>query len=117
MKSSIRTTGAQWLQFYNDDSIWGSEGFHEDLLIEVNGEPESETFDDARVKPDDEVRVVTGVLMDSALGDRVYDIVTVFRSWNKRQLVTTVLVEVNSDQVEKLKEAIKDVVTAKVVTK
>lgn len=117
MKSSIKTTGAQWLAFYSDDAVWGPGGFHEDLLISVNGVETDNEFDDPYVKPADEVRLITGVIMDAADDPQPRDILSVFRSWNKRQVSTTVLVEVSKDKVPDLLEAIAEVVTAKVVTR
>ena len=33
----IKTTGAEWALFYNDDSVWREGYWHDDVGISVNG--------------------------------------------------------------------------------
>jgi hypothetical protein len=101
-----KTTGLELKKFMNDQFVWKDGRYLEDEEISIDGgEPCS--VDEFNAINDSSIVVIhSGVICDE---DNNYETLeSEFRKWRKRQSTLTLLVEVSSDKVDKVKKAIKD---------
>lgn len=101
----IRTTGAEYKRFYNDDEAWPADTWYEDESMEVNGE----NWDDREVVeiPDDAIVKLSGGIVLGHPGGTEPTLETHFRRWKKLQTTATFVVECDLAKVENVKAAIK----------
>lgn len=103
----IKTTGAEWKAFNNDNVYWG-EFYMEDEAVTVNGDPVDEyTFDADSLADADKVQIDGGWVADQADGsDKEYSLDTFFRRWRKQQSTEFLSVEVPKDKADAVRAAI-----------
>lgn len=103
---AIKTTGAEFWRFYNDDEFWPDGAWHEDTVVTVNGE----TVDDytREIVPDDALVVIDGgVIFLAADGNKTVNFDSHFRKWRKVQDTMSIVVECPTAVIDAVKAAIK----------
>lgn len=97
----MKVEGALWKLFYNDEDYW-KEYFHDDTLILFDG-VEVEEYDNPN--PDTVVKVESGYVYRGAYEDQI-SLVTFFRRWKKIQTTTVIVVTVDKDYAESVRDEI-----------
>lgn len=101
----IKTSGAMFKRFYNDDSAWPKDSWHEDEELLVNGEPIGDgSFDDI---PDDAEVILSGGVVFGLPNGTETSMELHLKRWLKRQTTTVVLVECDHSAVDQVKAAVK----------
>lgn len=103
---AIKTTGAEFWRFYNDDKFWPAGAWHDDTVMTVNGE----VVDDyTRETIPDNAQVVVdgGVIFLDEDGDRYVNFDNHFRKWRKAQDTVSIVVECSTAAADAVKAAIK----------
>lgn len=101
----IKTIGAMIKRFYNDDSAWPEDSWHEDEDLLVDGEPIGDrSFDDI---PDDAAVILSGGVVFGLPNGTETSMELHFKRWLKRQTTTVVLVECDHSAVDQVKAAVK----------
>jgi hypothetical protein len=105
---TIKTTGAEFIKFYSDDSAWpGEKGevYHEDEKVLVNGDP-VEDFDS--IPADAVVSIAGGFLVgpDWKHGEGP-SFETYFKRWRKKQSTTSFVVECGVDKRDTVMSAVR----------
>lgn len=100
----IKTNGAEFKRFYNDDSTWPDGAWFEDEQLLVNGN--FWELDTDAIPDEATVKLSGGVVL--GLPDfSEPSVESYFRQWKKRQTLTTILVECDLSKLEEVKTAIK----------
>ena len=101
----IKTSGAMFKRFYNDDSAWPEDSWHEDEELLVNGESIGDgSFDDI---PDDAEVILSGGVVFGLPNGTETSMELHLKRWLKRQTTTVVLVECDHSAVDQVKAAVK----------
>lgn len=103
---AIKTTGAEFWRFYNDEKALPEGAWHEDTVVKVDGEV---VEDYTRELLADSALVVIdgGVIYMDELGDRSVAFESHFRKWRKAQDTVALDVECPTSVLEAVKTAIK----------
>jgi len=114
---AVKMTGAEWKEFYTDDDVWGG-GWHEELMLRINGVPYAEDGDEywtsldgidlEKIEDNAAVTLVGGTLCrDGDDDDRaVKSLLNEFRAWRKASGTITLAVAVPTEKLEDVKAAI-----------
>jgi hypothetical protein len=101
----IKTTGAEFKRFYDDPSVWGWNGWCEDIELNVNNsiiiDQEIDSLADS-----DNIQILNGVIYFDDESDASLE--TTFKKWRKRQITTILMVEVPKEKAEALKIEIRN---------
>jgi hypothetical protein len=110
----MKTTGALWKEFYNDEAFW--EGYyHDDTLVLFDG-VEVEEYENP--SPDAVVEIESGYVYkndEDSFAAHDLRLETFFKSWKKKQTTRTLVVTINKEDFDKVKEAIKNISGVKAV--
>lgn len=102
----MKTTGAELKRFYKDDSFWTKGASIDDWYLEIDGTEVDP--DDIDTVPDEaKVSFQGTVFLDSENEDWI-TLDAFFRRWRKKQTHAIALVELPKDQLEDLKQLVKD---------
>jgi hypothetical protein len=100
----IKATGQEFLDFYNDSSVWWPGYWHEHVSIKVDGTL-VEDFEDV-IQPTSMVHVVGGIIYNDN-DDEVMSFETAFRRWKKQQKTKKLLVECDTQIADAVIAAVK----------
>ena len=109
-------TGAELKAFYNDDKFWlksddppADDGaWHEDVILSVNDEEQTEDFSIQQdLQDDDRVLILDGVVLFCDPETEGCTFETFFRRWRKKQSTVYLSVSVPRDKLDAVREAIK----------
>ena len=100
----IKTNGATFKRFYDDDSVWPEDSWHEDEEILINGEECSEGWS-ARDIPNDAIILLSGGVVYGLTNGTETSLELHFKRWLKRQTTVVFMVECSRDKIEQVKEA------------
>jgi hypothetical protein len=103
----IKTAGAEWRAFWNDQTYWGECAVEEEVIT-VNGEEIAEgEFDIDKVGDADLITVDGGYVFDQRLGvDKDWALQMFFSKWRKAQTTVYLAVEVHKDKADAVRKAI-----------
>ena len=101
----IKTSGAMFKRFYNDNSAWPEDSWHEDEELLVNGEACGDGSLDGI--PDDAAVILSGGVVFGLPNGTETSMELHFKRWLKRQTTTVVLVECDQSAVDQVKAAVK----------
>jgi len=102
---TTKTTGAEFKRYYTDPVAWPEGWWHDDTYITVDGVDYSEN--DLTTMPDEAVvKIESGYVVCGDSGDTM-SMDAHFRKWRKAQNTTVLMVTVDNDKLEAVKEAIK----------
>lgn len=102
----MKVQGALWKQFYNDEEYWKGH-YHDDALITFDG-IEQEDYENA---PDDTVvKIESGYVYkdgdDFHTSARDVSLTSFYRKWYKAQSTTVIVVTVDKDYAESVRDEI-----------
>lgn len=103
---AIKTTGAEFWRFYNDDKFWPNGAWHDDTVMTVNGEVVDD-YTRETIPDDAQVVVDGGVIFLDEGGDRSVNFDSHFRKWRKAQDTVSIVVECPTAAADAVKAAIK----------
>lgn len=113
---TIKCTGLEFKKFYSDDPAWGEESYHDGLEIRVNGSDEhGDGFDDSVLKDTDTIEILGGYVYIPSSTEGGMPLDKFFRKWKKNQDTETIVVTVDKARLPYLMDAIRGVVSAKVI--
>ena len=99
----MKTTGALWKEFYNDEAFW--EGYyHDDTLILFDG-VEVEEYENP--SPDTVVEIESGYVYkndEDSFAAHDLRLETFFKRWKKKQTTRTLVVTINKEDFDKVQE-------------
>lgn len=102
----MKVEGALWKLFYNDEAYWAGH-YHDDVLITFDG-VEQEDYDNPA--DDAVVKVESGYVYkdgdDFHTSPRDVSLVTFFRRWEKIQTTEVIVVIVDKDYAESVRDEI-----------
>lgn len=106
----MKVSGKTWLKFWNDKNYWREctcdyEVIYADGKIWDCGKTEIET-----------VKIESGLVFDKYYKNEI-DLVSFFKSWEKKQKKVFIFVEVEKDKIQEFKAIIKNFNGAKVCAK
>jgi hypothetical protein len=116
---TVKCSGADFLQFYNDPDWWFSEEkntasveeqtYWEDAQIMINGvdAPEYEFDFDKDIKPTDKISVTGGVVFGKVQGRKEPSMEGYLKQWLLSQKQTTITVICPKDKLDEIIAAIK----------
>ena len=96
-------SGAEWNGFYSDPLFWGSNAWHEDETIYVDG-VKTEEYDEVPITS--KVKVVGGVILGLPNMEDGASLESSLRAWIKRQNTAIVVVEIDKTKKDALVSAI-----------
>jgi len=107
---SVKVSGKEWKRFYEDDSAWFGNAYHDDVQITIDGIDGNDVPDLGKI--DDNAKVVlSGGLFfpNDAVETKPLDLVAVFKKWLARQKMSAVVVDIPKDKIDVLKEFLKQI--------
>ncbi|ASD50491.1 hypothetical protein FDI24_gp210 [Acidovorax phage ACP17] len=104
---AVKTTGAEFKQFYNDEKVWEGDAWHEDVVLRVDGKYVDEGEDLNDLPDNASVVIEGGCMLDGPYKDKDVSMETVFKRWRKQLTAQTVVVEVDNAYLEAVVAAIK----------
>lgn len=107
---SVKTTGAEFKQFYEDERFWPQDDgktWHDDEVITVNGVVLSDGVDTDRMPDDALVTVEGGMVFSPQWDGNEPSLEAYFKRWRKLQTTRTVLVECDAANLDAVKAAVK----------
>lgn len=103
---TVKTTGAEFKRFYADTNFWSDQTYHEDALIYVNGEEQTDGVNESILADDDVVTIEGGYVIESPFG-RDVSLKAYFKKWLKTQSIRSFLVECDVAILDAVKAAIR----------
>lgn len=100
----MKTNGKEFKAFYNDQSYWPEDAYVEEMNLKINGVEQSDVDTD-KLLDEDQIRITYGSVVK---GERIVSLTSFFKKWRKQQSVTSVVVEIDNDKLEAIKELLKD---------
>lgn len=108
----MKTTGALWKEFYNDEAFW--EGYyHDDTLIYFD-DVEVEEYEDPA--PNTVVKIESGYVYKSdgnSFTSHDLSLETFFKRWKKKQTTRTIAVTIDKENFDEVFETIRNIVGVK----
>lgn len=103
----MKTTGALWKEFYNDEAFW--EGYYHDDTLILFDDVEVEEYEDP--SPDAVVKIESGYVYktDDSFTSHDLSLETFFKRWKKKQTTRTMVVTVDKDDFAKVFETISNI--------
>lgn len=104
----MKTTGALWKEFYNDEAFW--EGYYHDDTLIFFDDVEVEEYEDPL--PGSVVRIESGYVYktdDDSFTSHDLSLETFFKRWKKKQTTRTMVVTVDKDDFAKVFETISNI--------
>lgn len=103
----MKTTGALWKEFYNDEAFW--EGYYHDDTLILFDDVEVEEYEDP--SPDAVVKIESGYVYktDDFFTSHDLSLETFFKRWKKKQTARTMVVTVDKDDFAKVFETISNI--------
>jgi len=106
-----KTTVAEFRDFYNDDTVWANEAWHEDLSIIIDGNEADDDIDwtsiPANFTPEMPMTISGGTLIrpksKGSMEADEFNLETIFKRWKKAKAVTTLVATIPNDKVEAFK--------------
>lgn len=110
----MKTTGALWKQFYNDEAFW--EGYYHDDTLILFDNVEVEDYEDP--SPEAVVKIESGYVYktdEDSFAAHDLQLETFFKRWKKKQSTATIVVTVNKERVDEVLETIRKISGVKAV--
>lgn len=106
---AIKTTGAEFKRFYNDDVYWPpADGiWHEDEILTVNGVVQEDGVDTDAIPDEAEVKIEGGIVFGRDWDGNEPSFEAYFKRWRKKQNTASFLVECDLSILEAVKAAVK----------
>jgi hypothetical protein len=104
----MKTTGALWKEFYNDEAFW--EGYYHDDTLIFFDDVEVEEYED--LLPGSVVRIESGYVYKNdgdSFTSHDLSLETFFKRWKKKQTTRTMVVTVDKDDFAKVFETISNI--------
>ena len=103
----MKTTGALWKEFYNDEAFW--EGYYHDDTLILFHDVEVEEYEDP--SPDAVVKIESGYVYktDDFFTSHDLSLETFFKRWKKKQTARTMVVTVDKDNFDEVFETISNI--------
>lgn len=103
----MKTTGALWKEFYNDEAFW--EGYYHDDTLIFFDDVEVEEYEDPL--PGSVVRIESGYVYktDDFFTSHDLSLETFFKRWKKKQTARTMVVTVDKDDFDEVFETISNI--------
>ena len=103
----MKTTGALWKEFYNDEAFW--EGYYHDDTLILFDDVEVEEYEDP--SPDAVVKIESGYVYktDDFFTSHDLSLETFFKRWKKKQTARTMVVTVDKDDFDEVFETISNI--------
>ena len=103
----IKTTGAEFLRFYNDETIWPEGAWHDDETILVNGQ-EVDHYAEDTIEADAQISIEHGVVFKDERGEvELGSFEGYFKKWRKAQNTVFLTVEAPKEKLNAIKAAIR----------
>lgn len=109
---SVKTTGAEFKEYYHDETYWVKDAWHDYHEVKVNGEYVEDITDDM---PDDaEVVIESGVVYiptktESEYGEKEVSLVSHFKAWRKQATCSTLVITVSKEHLDAVKTFIRTI--------
>lgn len=103
---TVKTTGAEFWAFYNDEGFWPKGAWHDDTLILVNGK-EVDDYTRENIPDDAQLVLDGGVVFLDERGTKDTGFEAHFKKWRKGQNTAYLAVECPKDKLEAVKAAIR----------
>lgn len=103
----MKTTGALWKEFYNDEAFW--EGYYHDDTLILFDDVEVEEYEDP--SPDAVVKIESGYVYktDDFFTSHDLSLETFFKRWKKKQTTRTIVVTIDKDDFDEVFETISNI--------
>ena len=103
---TIKTTGREFKQFYNDNSWWSPETWHEDDEISINGAERDDEMELGAI-PDDVIVSISGGVVLGLPDGKQPTLEAYFKRWRKEQNTAHLVVECSKEAVQTVMSAVK----------
>lgn len=101
-----KTNGRELKEFWQlEEPWWPKDSWVEGDGYIVNGVEVEDSFEPSNCADTDQITIVCGTIVDQ--NDKEVDLNTQFRKWRKSLKTRTVMVEIDIDKMDGLKEAVK----------
>lgn len=102
----IKTNGAEFKRFLNDDKFWPESSWFEEETVTING-AEDYDWNIEKISDTDVITVSGGIVyIDDMSDEPTFE--AYFRHWRKKQATATFIVECPVDNADALKAKIKE---------
>jgi len=102
----IKTNGATWNQYYNDNAAWPTGAYHDDVIIFVDG-VDGVDMDLEKLDPKSKIELHAGTFFRDVDDDVGVSLESHFKKWKKRQTIMCILVEIPIEKEKEFLEALK----------
>ena len=103
---TVKTTGAEFKRFYNDNSWWTQDMWHEDEEMTINGASRDDDVELIAI-PDEAIVTISGGVVLGLPDDEQPTFEAYFKRWRKKQSRMSIVVECDKDAVEAVRAAVK----------
>lgn len=102
---SIKCSGAEFIQFFNDEEYWGTNWVDDDYVTK-NKEEYDTSFGSENIVATDAICIESGVVYTQS-NVEVSSYVSFFRKWKQKQTHETLIVSVPKDKLAVFREFLK----------
>ncbi len=99
---TVTLTGRQFKEFYNDEQVWGQDGYHEDDEILINGVLHDDNSVPYQDVADTDVICIKGGCIIRDDGDNQIDMVNAAKKWAEANQFTEIIVKCDKSRLEEL---------------
>ncbi len=103
---TVKTNGAEFKRFYDDNEFWPEGTWHEDEDITVGGEIQDGGIDTETLSDDARITIDGGCVFGPQFDENEPSLETYFRRWRKKQTTASFVVECDIAKVESVKSAV-----------
>lgn len=107
---SVKTTGAEFKEYYHDETYWVKDAWYDYHEVKVNGEYvediEADMPDDAQVVIESGV-VYIPVQSESGMEEKEVSLITHFKTWRKQKTCTTLVITVAKEHLDTVMASVK----------
>lgn len=106
---AVKTTGAEFKRFYEDENFWPKDDgrtWHDDEVVTVNGIEQKDGVDTTVMADDAAVRLEGGIVYGPKWDGNEPSLEAYFKRWRKLQNTSSFLVECDTAHLDAVKAAV-----------
>lgn len=108
---SVKMKGVEFKAYYNDNTYWAEDSWHDDHAIKVNDEYITDIEDD-NIPDEADVVIESGVVFIPKMSENGYTesevgFVSHFKGWRKQKNFSFIVVTVKKDKLAEVREAMR----------
>jgi hypothetical protein len=100
----MKVTGAEFVKFYNDPTVWTDGVYYEDVVFSINGVEADEL---PEILLDTDIVSFSGGFITDEDGNDMGTFTGVFRKWKKKQTIAVFVVECDISKADYIRQCVR----------